>query len=280
MIFQRRPANQAFFVVHNMFFAKIQKKEGIESKNHLNIEGGEIYVNAYDDAINSAQNLTISDGYVYARATNNDGLDANGNCYLNGGLVYAIGASSPEVAIDANSEEQKKVYVNGGVIIAVGGIENGATYNQSYIQQNSVSSNTWYTVTYGDNAVAFYTPTINTGGGPGGGGPGGPSGGNSSKLVISAPTTPTLSNGNSITDGTAHFEGNCYVSGTVGIENFEMEDIIVRSLNGTIIVEGCEGCEVSIFNMEGRRVSNRGLATGVYLVKVGDYPTRKIVVTR
>ena len=81
-------------------------------------------------------------------------------------------------------------------------------------------------------------------------------------------------------DGTAHFEGNCYVSGTVGIENFEMEDIIVRSLNGTIIVEGCEGCEVSIFNMEGRRVSNRGLATGVYLVKVGDYPTRKIVVTR
>ncbi|MBR4786748.1 MAG: hypothetical protein IK013_02565, partial [Bacteroidales bacterium] len=87
-------------------------------------------------------------------------------------------------------------------------------------------------------------------------------------------------NGNSITDGAAHFEGNCYVSGTVGIENFEMEDIIVRSLNGTIIVEGCEGCEVSIFNMEGRRVSNRGLATGVYLVKVGDYPTRKIVVTR
>jgi hypothetical protein len=131
-------------------------------------------------------------------------------------------------------------------------------------------------VTYGDNAVAFYTPTISNGGGPGGG----PGGGNSSSTVISAPTTPSLSTGNNVTDGTAHFEGNCYVSGTVGIENFETEDIIVRSLNGTIIVEGCEGCEVNIFNMEGRRVSNRGLATGVYLVKVGDYPTRKIVVTR
>jgi hypothetical protein len=37
---------------------------------------------------------------------------------------------------------------------------------------------------------------------------------------------------------------------------------------------------VSIFNMEGRRVGNNGLSTGVYLVKVGDYPARKIVVTR
>ena len=32
--------------------------------------------------------------------------------------------------------------------------------------------------------------------------------------------------------------------------------------------------------MEGRRVGNRGLSTGVYIVKVGNYPARKIVVTR
>ena len=248
--------------------------EGVESKNYLNINGGEIYVNAYDDGINSAQDMTITGGYIYSRATNNDGLDANGNCYLNGGLVYAIGARSPEVGIDANSEEGKKVYVNGGIIIAVSGIENGTSYNQPYIQQNSVSSNTWYTVTCGDQAVAFYTPTISSGGGPG-------PGGNSSKLVISAPTTPTLSNGNSVSDGIAHFEGNCYVSGMGdGIDEFDMEDITIRSQNGHIIVEGCEDCVVSIFNMEGRRVGNNGLSTGVYLVKVGDYPARKIVVTR
>lgn len=257
--------------------------EGIESKNYLNIEGGEIYVNAYDDGINSALDMTITGGYIYSRSTNNDGLDANGNLYLNGGLVYAIGSRSPEVAIDANSEEGKKVYINGGVIIAVGGIENGAAYNQPKIQQSNVSSNTWYTVTYGEDAVAFYTPTISTGGGPGGGGPGGP-GGNSSGLTISAPTTPTLATGNNVTDGTPHFEGNCYVSGTsgdsVGVHEFAMEDITIMSQNGTIIVEGCEDCVVSIFNMEGRRVSNRGLATGVYLVRVGNYPVRKIFVTR
>ncbi|MCR5550317.1 MAG: hypothetical protein K6F40_05210, partial [Bacteroidales bacterium] len=60
----------------------------------------------------------------------------------------------------------------------------------------------------------------------------------------------------------------------------EIEDIIVKGLNGNIMVEGCDGCAVSIFNMEGRRVGDRGLAPGVYVVKVGDRPARKVVVTR
>ncbi len=197
--------------------------EGIESKNYLNISGGEIYINAYDDGINSAQDLTITGGYIYSRSSNNDGIDANGNVYLNGGLVYAIGSGGAENAIDANSEEGKKVYVNGGIVIAVGGVENGATYNQPKIQQSSVSSNTWYTVTYGNNAVAFKTPTISTGGGHGG------PGGNSSGLVISAPSTPSLATGNNVTDGTSHFEGNCYVGGgSVGIDDVETGQQIVN----------------------------------------------------
>ena len=247
--------------------------EGIESKNYLNIEGGEIIVNSYDDGINSAQDLTISGGYVYARSTNNDGLDANGNCYLNGGLVYAIGARSPEVAIDANSEERKKVYVNGGVVIAVGGIENGASYNQPKIQSSNVSGNTWYTVTYGDDAVAFLTPTISTDGGPGGG--------NSGGLVISAPSTPSLANGNNVTNGTSHFEGKCYVSGnggTEGISDVHADGVTVRTERGRIVVEGCEGCSVQVYDIGGRPVSGGTLSPGIYLVKVGNLPTRKVVV--
>ena len=203
--------------------------EGIESKNTLDIYGGEIYVNSYDDGINSAQNMLIFGGYVYAHSNNNDGIDANGNIYINGGLVYAIGARSPELGIDANSEEGKKVYINGGVVIAVGGIENSRDINQPYIQSSSISSNSWYTVTYGDNAVAFKTPTISTGGGPGGGpgGPGGP-GSNNSATFISAPTTPSLATGNNITGGTSFFEGNCYVddNGNMVIEEVEYREHI------------------------------------------------------
>ena len=225
--------------------------EGIECKNYLNITGGEIYVNAYDDGINSAQDMTITGGYVYSHSNNNDGIDANGNIYLNGGLVYAIGSRSPELGIDANSEEGKKVFINGGVIIAVGGIENGASYNQPKIQQSSVSSNTWYTVTYGDNTVAFKTPTISTGGGPGGGGPGG---GNSSRLVISAPSTPSLATGNNVTGGASHFEGNCYVGGgSVGIDDVETEQ---QSVN-----------DPRVFTLDGRYLGTEVPASfrGVYI---------------
>jgi len=213
--------------------------EGIESKNTLEISGGEIFVNAYDDGINSGQDMTISGGYVYSRATNNDGIDANGNCYLNGGLVFAIGSQEPEVAIDANSEEGKKVYVNGGILIAVGGIEDGSSISQVTYRASSVSGETWYSLTYGSDEVAFYTPTINNGGGPGGGGPGGggPGGGGSSQLVISAPDTPTLKSGVTAT-GTGIFEDNCYLEasasggtsvsltymgGTTGIDEHEVE---------------------------------------------------------
>ena len=192
--------------------------EGIESKNYLNVTGGETTIDAYDDGINAAQDLYITDGYLYSRASNNDGIDANGNVVIEGGLIYAIGAASPEVAIDANSEENKKFHFNGGVLIAIGGLESGSTLAQTCYQASSVSSNTWYSMTYGGNVMAFLTPTVSSGGGPGGGGPGGggPGGGNSSGLVISAPSTPTLKSGVTVSNGTPVFYGpKSYLDATV-----------------------------------------------------------------
>ena len=65
--------------------------EAIESKSEIHIEAGTVECYSYDDAINSAGNLTIDGGYVYARAMNNDGIDANKNLYINGGVVIAEG---------------------------------------------------------------------------------------------------------------------------------------------------------------------------------------------
>lgn len=170
--------------------------EGIESKSTFVINDGEVVVNAYDDGINAASDLTINGGLVYSRSTNNDGIDANGNVYLKGGLVYAIGASSPEVAIDANSEEQKKLYVQGGTIVAIGGLESGASLTQSCYKASSWSKNTWYALTVGSDVFAFKTPS---------------SGG--SNLIVSGASTPTLKSGVTAS-GTEIFDGVGYYPAT------------------------------------------------------------------
>ena len=183
--------------------------EGIESKTNINISGGQVTVNAKDDAINSSYNdaskgtsgaadLTISGGYVYARSTGNDGLDANGNCYIKGGLIYAIGTTTPEVAIDANSEEQKKLYVTGGTIIAIGGLESGSSLTQSCYSTSSWNKNTWYAMTVGSETFAFQTPS---------------SGG--STLVVSGASQPTLKSGVTVSSGTKIFDGVGYTDATV-----------------------------------------------------------------
>ena len=183
--------------------------EGIESKTNINITGGQVTVNATDDAINSsysddtksistAGDMTISGGYVYARSTGNDGIDTNGNCYINGGLVYAIGTSSPEVAIDANTEAQKKLYVSGGTIVAIGGLESGSSLTQSCYSTNSWNKNTWYALTVGSDVLAFQTPS-----------------GGGSTIVVSGASQPTLKSGATVSSGTEIFGGAGYIDATV-----------------------------------------------------------------
>ena len=204
--------------------------EGIESKTSMLISAGEVIVNAYDDALNvggDGTNLIIEGGYVYARAMNNDGIDGNGNVYVKGGLVYAIGTREPEVAIDANTEENKKLYVQGGTIIAVGGLERGASITGGTCKYTtSWTENTWYALYNGSELVAaFQTPTKATsgsnpgGGGPGGnrppGGGGGPSGGGSQQLVVYTSSTPALESGVTVSGGTTYFGGIANIGGTV-----------------------------------------------------------------
>lgn len=93
--------------------------EGLESKANMTFNGGEVYVHAYDDAINASKSITFNGGRVYAYAVNNDGIDSNGTLTVNGGLVISNGSSAPEESFDCDRTENFKV--NGGTLIGISG---------------------------------------------------------------------------------------------------------------------------------------------------------------
>ena len=197
--------------------------EGIESKSTLTISDGYVKVRAKDDAINSSSHMYIKGGKVDVISTGNDGLDSNGDLYIQGGLVMAFGASAPECGLDANSEEGYTVYFTGGYILAAGGgnsvptksgstqpfVSVSATVNASTEVSIGTSSSTIYTFTTPDDLTS-----VNLGGSSGNrpGGPGGMGQGGSS-LLISVPglttgTSYTVKSGNNSTTGTAKLTGS------------------------------------------------------------------------
>ena len=182
--------------------------EGISAKGTIEISGGILYVHAFDDAINAAGDMTILGGYVCAWSTDNDGLDANGNLYVKGGTVYAIGTGTPEVGMDANTDDAYKLYVQGGTLISIGGLESEAVLSQPCYWA-PWSKDTWYGLTVGLSTFAFKTP---------------PSGGDT--LVVSGVPAPSLQSGVSVSGGTKLFNGigvkDASVSGgtTVTLSNY------------------------------------------------------------
>jgi hypothetical protein len=63
-----------------------------------------------------------------------------------------------------------------------------------------------------------------------------------------------------------------------GIDEHGAPDINIYATDGRIIVEGAEGETVSIFDINGRRVRNSNLPSGIYIVIVGNRPAKKVVV--
>ena len=195
--------------------------EGIESKSEIHIEAGTVESYSYDDAINSAGNLYIDGGYVYARSYNNDAIDANKNLYINGGVVIAEGAGQPECGLDA--AEQYKAYTNGGTVIAIGG---GMQAIDSSSKQASIaisaSMGMKVGILDGSKAIlAYTTPSSNCG----------------TALMISSPSfksgsSYTLRAGCEVSGGTSFY--NLTTGCTIGSGSQSLDVTASTGVNGSM----------------------------------------------
>ena len=195
--------------------------EGIESKSEIHIEAGTVESYSYDDAINSAGNLYIDGGYVYARSYNNDAIDANKNLYINGGVVIAEGAGQPECGLDA--AEQYKAYINGGTVIAIGG---GMQAIDSSSKQASIaisaSMGMKVGILDGSKAIlAYTTPSSNSG----------------TALMISSPSfksgsSYTLRAGCEVSGGTSFY--NLTTGCTIGSGSQSLDVTASTAVNGSM----------------------------------------------
>jgi len=122
--------------------------EGMESKGNIYIKGGTLELTAYDDAMNASEtssSIQISGGYVFAQGNKNDGIDSNGTIKISGGVIVAIGTTSPEEGMDVDATGG--ITITGGTLITMGGQMNSLS---SLIS----SSSTQHVLIYGNSATS------------------------------------------------------------------------------------------------------------------------------
>ena len=146
--------------------------EGLESKNVLTINGGNIEITSYDDGLNASSNIVINGGLIYCYSTGNDAIDSNGNMAINGGTIVASGTTAPEEGFDC---DQNNFAIRGGTMIGTGGASSSPTAasctQRSVLYKASGSSGTVVQVKSATGDVLVYKlPRTYSGGGGGGGG--------------------------------------------------------------------------------------------------------------
>ena len=125
---------------------KSDGSEGLESKSKLTVNDGDVFVYAYDDAINVGGNkpvgIEINGGKIFAFADNNDGIDSNAMMWINGGLVIASGSAAPEEGLDC--DRSQNFIVTGGTLIGTGGaaVSTSSSSTQRSVIYNGISANT------------------------------------------------------------------------------------------------------------------------------------------
>ena len=138
------------------------ENEGLCSELHLTVNGGNIYINAQDDGINTNEDrisvTTVNGGYLYVNGglgEEGDGIDSNGYIIVNGGTVFAVAnGRTGDGGIDADCD----ITVNGGTLMAFGSRNESISENSL---QNCMELSFNLTRT-ADKGIAITAPDGNT----------------------------------------------------------------------------------------------------------------------
>lgn len=111
-------------------------QEGIATDGNLTINNGTINITSVDDGLNASEDnvshLQINGGNLTINA-GGDGIDSNGSLTINGGTIFAS-SQGGNGGIDADGE----VLINGGEIIALGEMNDTPSSSSS---QKSIIAN-------------------------------------------------------------------------------------------------------------------------------------------
>ncbi len=147
--------------------------EGIEGKQAVFISGGILSLNCTDDCINASRDdsgyagqVVISGGNIYANSSSNDAIDSNGTLTINGGVIVALTAKTPECAFDC---DENTFAITGGLLVGVGTSNYSKPTSSACTQSTVVLSGNYFGAggttfavedSSGNAAFAFAIPSV------------------------------------------------------------------------------------------------------------------------
>ncbi len=152
--------------------------EGIESKtksaSSMNFAGGNLFIKAYDDCINSAGSINFSGARVICYSTGNDAIDSNygttGSIRVTDGVVISFSQrGGAEMGIDADA--MNRIVASGGYLITGGGSQgnmstslgSGSQHYKVWNGSLSYKEGTYYSlVVGGQNLLTWLQPAAVT----------------------------------------------------------------------------------------------------------------------
>ena len=195
--------------------------EGIEGKSFVEINDGYLTIRTADDCLNAGDSIEINDGYIYAVSSENDAVDSNGTLTINGGVIVAVGASSPEGSFDC---DQNTFAVTGGTFVGIGGsystpTSSSCTQNTVLLGSGSADDVLGIVSSGGDTVFAYSLPA------------------DYSKMILSAPGIETGSTYIVYTGGSGSGDDDfygLYLDNITYSDGSEQDDFTVESAVTTV----------------------------------------------